>query len=418
MVLGVVMSIFLIASHRSREVFLNQFHKLSALFSRQRYGNFAAMLAIFLLGGVYYYLHRFKLMPDLSTLPGITVLAGIIILSAIIIMALIRKRVPVRFKAYPKQISFVVKRTTKMLEQPVLVDSLQLKSLAGLKIEKGTLREKSDGPRLAENNIVFRPWGGATIANIEILPVDAPLAVNALTFDANTRIFFEKDGRKLSLTLASGNLPNHFEFSETFLIKVGGCEIICEERSILRAPANKPVILYGEIIRSRPIIQFQVGAPTSSLFLSPVKPLAAKNGHLPCFEASMVKKLSFREKELLLGSSQSGLSLREEYNTEKGSYEIFLHRGEKGELSSDLYWLLRPNFLHRLKIGFSNGANFGIEAEGEFYNFRIGLPGTLVEKIPTMLSWFVDEKRELALILGVGVSVMGIILSVLDLANR
>ncbi|MGI0011496.1 MAG: hypothetical protein ACREAE_08865, partial [Nitrosopumilaceae archaeon] len=296
--LGGVVSILLMSSGRFRERFVNFFHGLSMIIPRLRYGDSIAILMILLVGYFCYRLHQSKTLSSLETLPRMTIWGGIAVLTIIIVMALIHKRISMRFVAVSKQISLFLQQPRKLISQQMSGTSLQLQSIASLKIERGTLREKKDGALLAENDITFRPYDGNIIENVEFMPVDTHLLLNALSFAAGTQIFFEKDGEKISLGLEGRSVANSFDLSPRFRVKVRGCEIFCEGRSVTKASINESIELYGELAAFRPIVHYQVHNGSSCLVFS-IAP--TENYQLPLFEVPKGKKLSFNKKEVLRG---------------------------------------------------------------------------------------------------------------------
>ncbi len=420
LVAGGLISVFLLLSSGFRNGFLGLFNRIANFFPRIRYGNIVAVIVVSFVGFLYYILLSQKIVPGLQTLSGRTILGGIAILIFVVAMAFIRKRIAVRFQTRAKRVSFLLQESTNLLQHPLAIESLQMKSIVGLVIEKGMLRRKEDGALLAEDNIHFRPYSATAIANIEFQAIETQFFVNDLNFSQGSRMFFEKEGRKIAVTLQGSNGPNSFELPEKFFMKVSGCEIVCNGHTIEKASINKPITFLVELLASRPAIQYWVGNGPSSFILNSIKTSTARNNNTPYLLARRIKNLSSKEKEMLIGSPIAEFSSSDhDYSMGSGTYEILLRGGEKGELNVNSRCLLTPNLFDKIKIGIGYEPTFDLQYEGRFSSFQIEHPSDdRVEKIPPALNWLVDEKRTLILVLTFAFGLIGFIISVLDLADR
>jgi hypothetical protein len=70
-----------------------------------------------------------------------------------------------------------------------------------------------------------------------------------------------------------------------------------------------------------------------------------------------------------------------------------------------------------MKVGFVNG-KFLVNYEVPYTTFQVKQEDEFIEKIPTVLNWFVTEQKEFAWILSAVVILAGIILSVFDVFTR
>ncbi len=417
----------LLYNKSSREALLQLINNIFGVFQHVLIRPLFAILLLPVVISIHFYLVSIKVFPPVTSLPGATILGLVTFLVITVTMALMHKKINMTFKLKSSHLSFMLERSSAknlqqhtIISQPPEVEFIHFKLLQDFKIKEGKISESIDAEPIGKDDIVFKPLDRDKNGSIQFWKEDKRLSLFDFKIAENSLVSLVKTGNFITLELKSRDMTESIlNIGEQFRLKVSGCEIFSRGNHIRTVSHNEALSLYADLPPFSPVIVIQGSDEVCVLEIKLHQTQTYKNLKHPfIFHAPVGENLVFQDQSLLKNPKNIAGKIKHLGNVvAEGSVTMIDYQQMEIKLSDGLYFKTKPNFFNNLVIGINN-KNFLIEYKGEFSSLKVGDPKKLTEKIPSALSWFLAERKDLARVIVTVSAIAGLIIAVLDYIRK